>query len=114
MSKFKLISLLEYFRNYIFFFLTFFLMIDLSGAKADEDKYLIKIKQDEIKLKEFHSENAIKYRNHDKLESQLKMFFGFDPENPETSFYPDLLIINNTKFVRDMYKLKLNEMSIEK
>ena len=114
MSIFKLISLSEYFRNYIFFFLTFFLIIYLSGAKADEDKYLIQIKQDEIKLKDFHSENTIKYRNHDKLESQLKMFFGFDPENPETSFYPELLIIEDSDSVREMYKLQLNEMSIKK
>ena len=89
-------------------------MIDLSSAKADEDKYLIKMKENEIKLKEFHSKNAIKYRNHDKLESQLKMFFGFDPENPETSFYPELLIIEDSDSVREMYKLQLNEMSIKK
>ena len=86
----------------------------LLDAKADENKYLIRNKQEENKLKEFHSQNPIKYSNHDKLESQLKMFFGFDPENPETSFYPELLIIEDSDSVRDMYKLELNEMSIKK
>ena len=89
-------------------------MIDLSSAKADEDKYLIEMKENAIKLKEFHSKNAIKYRNHDKLESQLKMFFGFDPENPETSFYPDSLITDYSNYIRDMYKLKLNDLTIKK
>ena len=86
----------------------------LLDAKADENKYLIRNKQEENKLLEFHSQNPIKYSNHDKLESQLKMFFGFDPENPETSFYPELLIIEDSDSVRDMYKLELNEMSIKK
>ena len=42
------------------------------------------------------------------------MFFGFDPEYPETSFYPELLIIEDSDSLRDMYKLQLNEMSIKK
>ena len=114
MSLYKLRYLSEYFRNYVSFFLMFFLMTNLFDAKADENKYLIRIKHEEVKLKEFNSHNAITYSNHDKIESQLKMFFGFDPEYPETSFYPELLIIEDSDSLRDMYKLQLNEMSIKK
>ena len=89
-------------------------MNNLFLAKADENKYLIRNKQEENKLKEFYSINQKKYSKHDELENQLKMFFGFDPENPETSFYPDSLIIQDSESIRDMYKLKLNEMSIKK
>jgi len=89
-------------------------MNNLLVAKADENKYLIRNKQDEIRLNEFYSQNSITFSNHDKLESQLKMIFGFDAENPETSFYPDLLIIQDSDSIRDMYKLKLNEMSLIK
>ena len=89
-------------------------MNNLLVTKADENKYLIRNKQDEIRLNEFYSQNSITFSNHDKLESQLKMFFGFDPENPEVSFYPDLLIIQYSDSIRDMYKLELNEMSIKK
>ena len=85
----------------------------LLDAKADENKYLIRNKQGENQLKEFGSYDAA-YSKYDKLGSQLKNFFGFDPLNPETSFYPDLLIIQDSDTVRDMYKLKLNEMSIKK
>ena len=42
------------------------------------------------------------------------MFFGFDAENPETSFYPDSLIIDYSEYIRDMYKLKLNDLTIKK
>ena len=89
-------------------------MNNLLVAKADENKYLIRNKQDENKWNEFNPQNAIIFSNHDKLESQLKMFLGFDPDNPEISFYPDLLIIQDSDYIRDMYKLKLNDMSIIK
>ena len=89
-------------------------MTNLSFSKAEENKYLIGNRQEEIKLKDFYSQSSIKYSQHDKFNSQLKMFFGFDPENPETSFYSDLLIIDDSDIVRDMYKLKLNEMSNKK
>ena len=88
-------------------------MNNLFVAKANENNYLIRNKQEQNKLKEFYSINQIKYSKHDKFESQLKMFFGIDPKNPETSFYPDALIIEDSDYVRDMYKLKLNEMSIK-
>ena len=89
-------------------------MNNLLLAKADQNKYLIRNKEDDNKLNEFNSQNAITFSNHDKLGSQLKMIFGFDPENPETSFYPDLLIIQDSDSIRDMYKLKLIDMSIIK
>tara|TARA_Y100000991_G_C21919306_1_gene325788 strand:+ start:422 stop:724 length:303 start_codon:yes stop_codon:yes gene_type:complete len=91
-----------------------FLTNSILVAKANENKYLIRGMQEENKLKEFNFQNQINFSHHDRFDNQLKMFFGFDAENPETSFYPDLLIISDTKFVRDMYKLKLNNMTINK
>ena len=114
MSLFKMIFRPEHFKIYISFFLMFLYMNNLLIAKADQNKYLIRNKEDHNKLNEFNSQNAITFSNHDKLGSQLKMIFGFDPENPETSFYPDLLIIQDSDSIRDMYKLKLNEMSLIK
>ena len=92
----------------------FFFITNPNFSKAEENKYLISNKQEETKLKDFYTQNGIEYSQHDKTNSQLKMFFGFESENPETSFYPDLLIIQDSDTVRDMYKLKLNEMLIKK
>ena len=114
MNFIKVISNSEHFKNYISIFLMFFVMNNLFVAEANENKYLMISIEEEIKLKEFHSENQITYSEHDNLNNQLKMFFGFDPENPETSFYPELLIIEDSDSVRNMYKLQLNEMSIKK
>ena len=114
MNFFKLIFCPYYFKNYVSFFLIFFFINNIFIAKADQKKYVISNKQEENKLNEYDSQQVITYSNHDILGSQLKMFFGFDPENPETSFYPDLLLIQDSDNVRDMYKLELNEMSIKK
>ena len=88
-------------------------MNNLLVANAGEDNYLIRNSQEENNLNEFYALNSIKYSEHDKFDSQLKMFFGFDPQNPETSFYTDLSIIDDSDFVRHMYKLKLNDMTLK-
>ena len=64
-------------------------------------------------VEKFYYDNAIKFDQYDKAESQLKMFFGIDPENPAISFYQDSLIIDYSNYVREMYKLKLNDMTIK-
>ena len=78
-------------------------MNNLLVAKAEKDK-----------LNQFYSIYPITYSQYDKLDSQLKTFLGYDSENPETSFYPDLSIIEDSEYIRDMYKLKLNDMTLNK
>ena len=78
-------------------------MNNLLAAKAEKDK-----------LNQFYSINSITYSQYDEFDSQLKMFLGEDSENPETSFYPDLSVINDSEYIRGMYKLKLNDMTINK
>ena len=110
MDLFKMIFNL---KNCISFLLMFFFINNLL-VKAHENKYLIKSMQEENKLKQFYFQNQIDYIEHDRLDKQLKMFFGFDPENPGSSYYPDVLIISDSDYVRDTYKLKLNDMTINK
>ena len=93
----------KYLKNYIPLLLMFFFMNNLLVAKAEKDK-----------LNQFYSINSITYSQFDKFDSQLKMFLGVDSENPETSFYPDLSVINDSEYIRGMYKLKLNDMTINK
>jgi len=88
-------------------------MNGLEVIKADENKHLFGDKQGQTNLKEYYSQNVIKYSQYDNLESQLKIFFGFDPENLEMSFYPDLSIISDSDSIREMYKLKLENMTID-
>ena len=112
MNLSKLISNPEYFKNFISLFLVFFFLGNLLNTKANENSYFTSSRQEENNLTEFYSDNAVEFHLYDKAESQMKMFFGFDPENPEISFYQDLLIIDYSNYVREMYKLKLNDITI--
>ena len=114
MNLFKLISNSEFFKNYISLFFIFFFICNLLNTKSFANNYLNSTRQEGNNLEEFYSDNLIKYNLYDKAESQLKMFFGVDPENPGISFYQDSLIIDYSNYVRKMYKLKLNDMTIKK
>jgi len=113
MISLKLISHTKRFKNYLSFLLMFFSISNLLVSKVDANQHLIRSRQEENKLMEPYNQNAIEYSQHDSTENQLKMFFGLDTDNPETSFYTDLLIIDYSDYVRDMYKLKLNDMTIK-
>jgi len=100
-------------KNCIYFFLIFF-VINNQLVEAHENKYLNKTMQQQTKLEDFYSNSQINYSEHDKVDNQLNMFFGFNPENPGYSYYPDELIISDSDYVRDIYKSKLKEMTINK
>ena len=102
-----------YLKNCISFFLMFF-VINNSLVEAHENKHLNKGMQEEYKLEEFYSKSQINYSEHDRVNNQFNMFFGFDPENPGYSYFPDEIIISDSDYVREMYKSKLNDMTINK
>ncbi len=114
MNLFKRITTQESFGKYILLFLTFFFMNNSIAHTRGENLYLDKSKEIDHKLKEFISQAAVDYGQYDKLESQLKIFFGYDSENPDKSFYPDLLIINDSDYIRDLYGKKLKDMTINR
>ena len=114
MNLFKRITSQELFGKYILLFLTFFFMNNSMAMTRGENLYLNKSKEIDLKLKEFYSLNAIEYGQYHKLESQLKIFFGYDSENPEKLLYPDLLIINDSEYIRDLYGKKLKDMTINR
>ena len=87
-------------KNCISFFLMLFFFNNLL-VEANENK-----------LEEFYSKSQIDYNEHDNIDNQFNMFFGVDPENPGFSYYPDVLIISDSDYIREMYKLKLNDMTI--
>ncbi len=114
MNFFKIMFHSYNLKNYISLFLLFFFLSNLFVSKANENTSLNISRTNKNKFNELFSHNHIKYKEHDNTENQLKMFFGFDPESPEISFYPDSLIINYSEYVRDIYKLKLNDLTMKK
>ena len=114
MNLFKKITYQQPLGKYILLFLTLFFMNNSIASSIRENLYSEKSKEIDHKLNEFYSQQAIEYGQYDKLESQLRRFLGYDSENPEKSFYPDLLIINDSDYIRDLYRKKLKDMTINR
>ena len=78
---------------------------------------LFKIKSNYIdnELEEAFFKNSIPFSQYDNSESQLKLFFGRwrDPNRNENIFYPDFPIPKNSDSLREIYKSKLNDMTID-
>tara|TARA_B100000242_G_C42598552_1_gene282792 strand:- start:72 stop:404 length:333 start_codon:yes stop_codon:yes gene_type:complete len=98
-----LILNLKKIKNYKALFFIFFFVNNVFVAKAEKDK-----------LHQFYSINSVSYGQYDKPDNQLKIFLGGDSENTGTSFFQDLSLIDDSEYIRDMYKLKLNDMTINK
>ena len=113
MNLFKLISNSEYIKKFISLFLILFSTGNILNTKADANIYMTNSKQGENNSEEFYYYDPIRFDKYDQAQSQLKMFFGVDPENPGISFYQDSLIIDYSNYVREMYRFKLNDMTIK-
>ena len=48
------------------------------------------------------------------LKNQLNTFFGLKSVLSDKSYYPDLMLINDSWSIREVYKSKLNNMTINK
>ena len=83
-------------------------------AIGSENKSVTKSNRSVKDFEETYFKNSIPYNKYDNSESQLKIFFGKsrDPNQTEDFFYPDLLIINNSDLLREVYESKLNDMGI--
>ena len=56
-------------------------------------------------------QNSIPYEEYDSISNQLKLFFGYSSNEPEKILFSDYSIINSSKSMRELYKLKLNDMT---
>ena len=67
--------------------------------------------QNDYDFEKVHLQNSIPFDQYDSMSNQFKLFFGYSSEKPEKSFFPDFSIINTSESIRELYKLKLNEMT---
>ena len=114
MNLFKKITNQKLFGKYIFLFLTLFLMNNSIATPSRGNSYLFKSVEIDNKFQELFAYDSKKFSQYDKLESQLRIFFGYDSENPEKTFYPDLSITNDSEYIRELYGKKLKDMTINK
>ena len=93
-------------------FTIFFLMNNLIVIGSENKSNLVKSNNKDNEFEEIYFQNSIPFNSYDNLENQLKTFFGFYSYRTESSYYPDLSIINSSKSLREIYRSKLNDMAI--
>ena len=112
MKLFKKTNTLNKVRSSIYSFIVLLLMNNITAFGTDNKSELMKsINEEEFERIFFH--NSIPFNEYDNLESQLKIFFGrYSDNSKENSLYPDLSIINSSSALRDTYRSKLNDMTL--
>ena len=112
MNLLKKIINLKFYKNYISLFAIFFLVNNLIAFGSENKSQSVLSKQRDIELEEIFKLNDIPYSEHDNLNNQLKIFFGLYSPKSDINNYPDLSIIDMSDALREGYRLKLKEMTI--
>ena len=100
------------FKNYISLFGMLFLMNNLIAFGSDNKSTYLLSKQKNSDLEEIFKLNEISFSESDNLNNQLKTFFGLYSPKSDINNYPDLSIIDMSDALREGYRLKLKEMTI--
>tara|TARA_Y100000589_G_scaffold55347_1_gene45855 strand:+ start:589 stop:963 length:375 start_codon:yes stop_codon:yes gene_type:complete len=111
MTLFKKIINLKSLKNYISFFVMFFLLNNFIVLGSDDKSYLLKSKNKYDELEKIYELKSIPYSEYDKFVNQLRTFFGLNSTESETNNYPDLSIIETSDALRDGYILKFDKMT---
>ena len=101
-------------KNHISLFAMFFLMNNLIALGSDNESQSLLGKQSHGELAEIFKLNDIPYTEYDNFNSQLKTFFGLNSPKSDINNYPDLSIINTSDAIREAYRLKLKDMTLNK
>ena len=114
MKSFNKITNPEKFKSFISLFIIFSCMNNSTAFGSEKKSTLYKGISSHNQFEESYFKNSIPYSEYDNSESQLQIFFGRwrSPNQSENIFYPDLSIIKTSDSIREIYKSKLNDMTI--
>ena len=114
MKSFKKLNYKELSKNYIYIFMMIFLINNLKAFGSENKSYPFQNIRKDAELEEIYKLKSIPYSQYDALEAQLKTFFGLYSPQSEINNYPDLSIVNTSDAIREGYRLKINNMTINK
>ena len=114
MKLFKKLTNTEHSKNYIYIFMIIILMNNIKALASENESYSFQNIRKDAELEEIYKLKSIPYSKYDGLGGQLKTFFGLYSPKSLINNYPDLSIINTSDAVREGYRLKINDMTINK
>ena len=86
-------------------------MNNLIVLGFEKNSYTKKENQNNYNFEELFLQNSISYEDYDSIASQLKLIFGFSVLEPEKNFFSDFRTIKTSNSLRELYKLKLKDMT---
>ena len=98
----------------MYFFIMIFLINNLKAFGSENKSYSYQNILKDAELEEIYRLKSIPYIKYDGLKGQLKTFFGLYSPKYEINNYPDLSIVNTSDAIREVYRLKINDMTINK
>ena len=98
---FKLISILIFFYS----------INNLIVFGFDDKSNSINENKNDYDFEKVLFQNSIPYEEYDSIPNQLKLFFGYSSKEPEKILFSDYLIINSSRSMRELYKLKMKDMT---
>lgn len=102
------------FKNYTSFFLIVFLLNNINAKGSEINKDFFESIHKDNQIDKIYFENSISFRDHDNFDNQLRTFLGLYSVEDDKIFYPDLMFINNSGSLRENYRSRLNNMTINK
>ena len=112
MKSFKKLTNTEISKNYVYILMMIFLINNLKAFGSENKSYSFQNIRKDAELEEIYRLKSIPYIKYDGLEGQLKTFFGLYSPKSEINNYPDLSIVNTSDAIREVYRLKINDMTI--
>ena len=71
----------------------------------------IRENQNDYDFEKILFQDSVAYENYDSISNQLRVFFGYSSHYPEKKLFTDFSTINASVSMRELYKLKLNDMT---
>ena len=106
------------YKKQVKFFSSFFIILfsinNLMAKGSERLNYIFERRQKDIMIEEIYKNILIPHDEYDKFQNQLRTFFGMYSVSSDKSYYPDLMLINDSRSIRKIYKYKLKNMTINK
>lgn len=98
------------FKIYFVFLMFLFLINNAKAYGFERKKYLL----DHVEVENIYFQTSIPFGEYDNFKNQLKNFLGLYSLTSDKNYFPDIMIINETSDIRQLYNSKLNDMTFNK
>ena len=99
-------------KKLISFLSILFITNSLITIASEKRSNLSNIGSTDYDFEKIYNFNSFPFEEYDNLENQIRTFLGLYSIESEKSYFQDLSIMNDSKSIRQIYKAKLDDMTI--